>query len=154
MSFYNTLLGMNEETPVLLGMIGVDKEYFDRFRDVEIIKNGTVIRVFTRLGGGNREEYTKTWKKIKTHNLYIKDYDDDFDETYAYIEFNIPNEYKETAKKMFKGEPLKFEEKFKKQLDEMQKPGTEAYEKAGQIAKQIVDGLENSNGNGIHIIRL
>lgn len=106
MSLYNALFGENSESHVLLGMIGVNKEYFDRYRDVELIEDGKKIRVFTRLGGGNREDYQETWDKIQSHKLYITDYDDDFDCTYAYIEYNIPEQYKETAKKMFKGEPV------------------------------------------------
>lgn len=152
MSLYNTLFGMKEETPVLLGMIGVNKEYFSRFRDVELIDKGNIIRVFTRLGGENRKNYQKKWEEIKNHTLYIRDYDDNFDETYAYIEFNIPQKYKGTAKKMFKKEPDTFEYKFKKEMEEMNKPGTEAYEKAEKIAKQFMDGLKS--GNGIQIIEL
>ncbi len=150
MSLYNTLFGKNDETPVLLGMLGVNMEYFDRFRDVDLIDNGTKIRVFTRLGGGNREGYEETWNKIQSHELYIRDYDDDFDCTYAYIEYNIPENFKETAKKMFKGEPVSFSDRFKKELEEMNKPGTEAYEKAEKIAQQIINGFENGN----HIINL
>lgn len=146
MSLYNQLFGMNEETPVLLGMIGINKEYFDRFRDVELINNGTVIRVFTRLGGGNREDYQETWDKIRMHELYLGDYDDGFDETYAYIEFKIPEKYKETAKKMFKGEPVRFKEKFNKELKEMNRPGTEAYKRAENIANQIMNEIESGNG--------
>lgn len=89
MSLYNALFGENSESHVLLGMIGVNKEYFDRYRDVELIEDGKKIRVFTRLGGGNREDYQETWDKIQSHKLYITDYDDDFDCTYAYIEYNF-----------------------------------------------------------------
>lgn len=157
MSLYNTLFGENEESPVLLGMIGVNKEYFDRYRDVELIHDGTRIQVFTRLGGGNRPDYKETWDKIRNHHLYIKDYDDDFDCTYAYIEYNIPDEFKETAKKMFKGEPATFKEKFEKELEDMNEEGTEAYKKAEEIAKKIISVVENTkdgdDGN-IHIIEI
>lgn len=152
MSLYNMLFGTNEEAPVLLGMLSVNKEYFSRFRDVELIEAGTKIRVFTRLGGGNREEHRENWEKIRKHEMYIKDYDDEFDTTYAYIEFSIPEQYKETAKKMFKEEPVSFQKKFEKELREMQIPGTKAYDKMGEVAKQIVDGMEQ--GNGIHIVKL
>lgn len=151
MSLYNTLFGVNNEMPELLGMIGVNIEYFDRFRDVELIKDGTVIRVFTRLGGGNREYYQETWNKIKNHELYIKDYDDDFDETYAYIEFNIPEKYKEIAKNMFKGEPESFEDRFNKEIEEMDKPGTKAHETAEKIAKQIKDAIDKGKSTIIGI---
>ncbi len=157
MSLYNVLFGENSESPVLLGMIGVNKEYFDRYRDVDLIEKGTKIRVFTRLGGGNRPDYKKTWDKIRNHELYIKDYDDDFDCTYAYIEYNIPEQFKETAKKMFKGEPISFSNKFKKELEEMDKPETEAYKKAEEIAKKIINTIENTNENdngNIHIIEI
>lgn len=153
MSLYNSLFGTNEEMPILLGMLGVNKEYFSRFRDIDLINNGNIIRVFTRLGGGNREDYNETWEKIKNHILYIKDYDDDFDSTYAYIEFNIPDKFKKTAKKMFKGEPVSFEDRFKKELDEMNVPGTEAYKRAEAIAQEIIKELEGDKGN-IHIISL
>lgn len=145
MSLYNLLFGTNENAPELLGMIGANKEYFSRFRDIELINSGTIIRVFTRLGGGNREDYQSEWQKIRKHELYIKDYDDDFDETYAHIEFNIPERYKETAKKMFKGEPTSFGDKFKKELEEMDRPGTEAYDRAGKVASKIVDAMESGN---------
>lgn len=156
MSLYNMLFGVNEEMPVLLGMIGVNTDYFDRFRDVDLIENGTKIRVLTRLGGGNREGYAETWDKIQSHELYITDYDDDFDCTYAYIEFNIPDKFKETAKKMFNGEPVSVSDKFNKELKEMGKGGTEANKKAKQIAQQIenaINDTENDVGN-IHIIKI
>lgn len=156
MSLYNMLFGENEESPILLGMIGVNKEYFCRYRDVELIDEGTKIRVFTRLGGGNREGYEETWEKIRGHKLYIKDYDDNFDCTYAYIEYDIPEKFKETAKKMFKGEPVSFSDKFNKELEDMNKEGTEAYKRAEEIAKKFEDainGTENNDGN-IHIIKI
>ena len=138
MSLYNMLFGENKESEILLGMIGLNKEYFERYRDVEIIENGTKIRVFTRLGGGNREYYDDLWDNIRSYELYITDYDDDFDCTYAYIEYNIPEKYKETAKKMFNGEPISFSDKFNKELEDMEKEGT----KANKIAKQIAGDIE------------
>ena len=152
MSLYNTLFGKNEDTPILLGMLGVNQEYFGRFRDVELINDGTIIRAFTRIGGGNREDYEDTWEEIRNHILYLKDYDDDFDCTYAYIEFSIPDYYKETAKKMFKGEPISFKDKFEKELDEMDQEGTEANERAKKIAEKIMKSTDDNNN--IHIIEI
>lgn len=156
MSLYNTLFGENSESHVLLGMLGVNKEYFDRYRDVELIEEGSKIRVFTRLGGGNREGYEETWDKIQSHELYITDYDDDFDCTYAYIEYNIPEKFKETAKKMFKGEPVSFSDKFNKELEDMNKEGTEANKKAKQIAQKIENAINNTENDGgnIKIIKI
>lgn len=153
MSLYNMLFGMNEDYAVLLGMLKLNKEYFDRFRDIELIEDGTKIRVMTRLGGGNREDYEDAWNKIRNYELYIKDYDDDFDCTYAYIEYSIPDRFKETAKKMFKGEPVSFSDKFNKELEDMSKEGTEAYKKAEKIAEKFINAIDNDDGN-IHFIEL
>lgn len=156
MSLYNILFRENKEAPVLLGMLGVNKEYFGRYRDIDLIENATKIRVFTRLGGGNRPDYKDTWNKIRKHDLYIKDYDDDFDCTYAFIEYKIPDKFKETAKKMFKGEPVSFSDKFNKELEEMDKEGTEAYKRSQMLAKKFEDAIrETENGDGnIHIIEI
>ena len=154
MSLYNQLFGTNEDAPALLGMLGVNKEFFDRFRDVFLCNDGNSIKVYTRTGGENREEHQKSWEKIRNHNLYIRDYDDDFDETYAYIEFNIPEKYKKTAKKMFRGEPITINEKFKKECEEMFVPGSDAYKRAEKIAEQIMGAIDNKNDGGIHIIKL
>ena len=154
MSLYNTLFGENPESSVLLGMLGVNKEYFNRFRAIELIEKCTKFRVFIKLERRKKHRINEIWDKIRSNRLYIKDYDDDFDCTYAYIEYNIPDEFKETAKKMFKSEPVSFSDKFAKELEEMNKPGTEAYEKSQILAKKFEDAIRDSeNGNGnIHII--
>lgn len=143
MSLYNELFGINKNAHILLGMIGLNMEYFCRFRDIDIIKDGTVIRVFTRLGGGNREYYKETWEKIKLNPLYLKDYDDDYDETYAYIEYDIPKFYEKTAKAMYKGEPISFKERFEKELKDMEDPNTDAAKRAEKIANKIMGAIEN-----------
>ena len=62
MSLYNYLFGTNENKEEILKMIDInDERVFDRFRDIEIIENGTIIRVLTRTGGGNREGYQENW---------------------------------------------------------------------------------------------
>ena len=155
MSLYNKLFGMNEETPILLGMIGVNKEYFARFRDVFLCNGGRNIRVYTRSGGQNRETFKDNWKTIIHNPLYAGDYDDGSDETYAYIEFNIPDKYKETAKKMFKEEPITVWEKFHNECEEMKIPGTPAYDRAKEIADIIMEKMENNKDDGgITIIKL
>ena len=145
MSLYNELFGINEQMPVLLGMIEVNTEFFKRFRDIDLIHNGTKIRVMTRIGGENRRDYKETWDMIRLHKLYLGDYDDSFDETYAYIEFKVPDKYIGTTKSMFKAEPISFKEKFDKNLEEMQIPGTKAYEKSMKIAKKISDAIDSSD---------
>ena len=138
MSLYNQLFGVNEDAPILLGMISVNMQYFERFRDVFLANEGRIIRVYTRLGGNNREEYKETWEKIRKHDNYICDFDDGFDETYAYIEFSVPDKFQQTAKMMFKEEPILVSEKFKNEVKEMDKEGTPAFNRAKEIADLIM----------------
>ena len=147
MSLYNTLFGENSEYSILLGMIGLNKSYFERYRDIHLTNNGTTIRVMTRLGGGNRQYYEEIWNKIRKHELYLGDYDDGFDNTYAYIEYKIPQKFKDTAKKMFKSEPLPFAEMFKKELEDMNKEGTQAYKTAEKIAEKFVNAINNNDND-------
>lgn len=75
-----------------------------RYRDI-YIKDDKVV-LYTRNGGGNRECYSEKETKdseacpcqacvmkyvLPKHPNYLKDYDDGFDSTYAYIEFSIPD---------------------------------------------------------------
>lgn len=142
MSLYNYLFGANENKEEILKMIDINDEHvFDRFRDIEIIENGTIIRVLTRTGGGNREDHQENWAKIKELPHYVQDYDDEFDETYAYIEFKVPEEHIERAKELNNKEPKNIETKFKEEITGMDKEGTEAREKAMKIANEIMDAI-------------
>jgi hypothetical protein len=92
---YNILNGVNPETPDLLGAIGMTTDDFYRFRDVYL--DGDTICVYTRGGGGNRECYCDKphdehcvepkQERLREHPLYIDDFDDDFDCTYATFRF-------------------------------------------------------------------
>lgn len=87
----------------------IEQKYYEsgRFRDIYLNEDGTKIILFTRNGGGNRESYFYIFDILKTHPNYITDYDDDFDCTYAYIEFSVPEEYKEALKQLSTGEKPK-----------------------------------------------
>ena len=98
MSLYNKLFGENEDATALLGMLSLTRKDFERYRDVYLNKKGTKMIVLTRIGGGNRKDYKDVFKNIKKHPEYIKNYDDKFDKTYAYFEFDVPEKYKYTCK--------------------------------------------------------
>lgn len=82
--------------------LGLKAEDVGRFRDA-YVKDGRLV-VFTRLGGGNRECdgvftgcsgeehscYQPQIKALQNHPLYVEDYDDEFDSTYASFVFRIP----------------------------------------------------------------
>ena len=145
MSLYNMLFGENEDTPVLLGMLKTNKAFFARFRDIYLCNEGKTIRVYTRLGGGNRRDYKKEWKEIRKHPYYIKDFDDSFDETYAYVDFKVPQDFEYTAKKMFKEEPIFVGDRFNKEVEEMSVEDSAASQRAEEIAKMIMGAIESGN---------
>lgn len=152
MSLYNSLFGVNANSIEILSLIGLKEEFFARFRDVDLINNGETVRVFTRTGGGNREDYEDNWQEIRKNSNYITDYDDDFDDTYAYIEFKVPAEKIESAKALFAGEPESFEEKFNKSMEEMSNFDSKSYKVAEAVAKQISERMDNGEKGGIIFI--
>lgn len=99
MSFYDIMnKGSNENAHKLLNLIGLKDTDFPRYRDTSLWNNNTEIRVITRAGGGNREEYQSNIDELKNNEYYLRDEDDDFDSTYAYIFFKVPEQYLETVK--------------------------------------------------------
>jgi len=118
-----------------------------RFRDIHLSSDGSKILLFTRNGGGNREcwdreicdkvkigeepcwVFTKDMcpprmnEILKTHPFYIKDYDDEFDCTYAYFEFKTPGKLDSALDKILKaqgGPPKSLREKFNAAMKEME----------------------------------
>lgn len=161
MSLYNALMGENEYTPVLLGVLSLNKEVFGRFRDIYLNKECTEIIVLTRCGGNNRKNYREVFDKITKHPNYIYDYDDKFDSTYCYIRFSIPEKYQKMCKSIApKENPKTIKELFDEQIAQMDKPGTKANETAKRIADSIqkaIDAYEKGDGKsdgGITIMKI
>lgn len=123
MSLYKTLFGVNSFAPVLLKILDIDqpdgKWSSGRFRDIYLNEDGTKIILYTRNGGGNREYCWNDDKVsdcrcpacVMNHHLpkhpnYLTDYEDDFDPTYAYVVFSVPDEYLGLTKALASGEKL------------------------------------------------
>lgn len=124
MSLYNMLHGVNPASGMLLEWLDIDQEDGNyssgRFRDIYLDEKGVKIILYTRNGGGNREEYQELIDHLATHPEYLSDYDDDFDCTYAYIEFSVPKEVKRLAKMLATGEkPKTISQKFEETMKEM-----------------------------------
>lgn len=51
------------------------------------------ITVYMRIGGWNRDDYTKEINYMRASPYYLKDYDDEFDSTYAMFIFRIPAQF-------------------------------------------------------------
>lgn len=151
MSLYNKLFGENENAMALLGIIELTRNDFQRYRDVYLNKSATIITVLARIGGDNRKNFKQVFINIRKNKWYIRDFDDNFDNTYTYIQFKIPEKYQYTCKMIApKEEELTVGEKFKKEVEEADIPGTDAYKRMDAIAKQIMGEIEKGN----HFIEL
>lgn len=133
MSLYNLLFGVNQDADELLKMLNLTEDDFGRFRDAYLNENGTNIIVYTRCGGGNRDYYEGVFLKMEKHPEYVTDYDDNYDCTYAYFVFNVPEKFKKQAKLMSdKTKPKSIHEKFQEAVDDMDKKGEDS-----EYAKKI-----------------
>jgi len=94
MNMYTLIFGENDNAKLLMKILDIDqasgKWHSGRYRDCYLQDNKIIL--YTRNGNGNREDYFPN--EIVNHPNYITDYDDDFDQTYCYIEFSIPEEFK------------------------------------------------------------
>ena len=96
---YNMLFGQNDAAGFLFKLIDSEPGEFGRYRNIYATESHIV--VYTRCGGGNREDYFPDW--VEDHPLYDYDEDDDFDCTYADIYFKHPEGFEEMLKEMAKG---------------------------------------------------
>lgn len=95
MSLYNMLFGQNPNTEVLLAILELKESDVERLRDVHFSSDG--IEIYTRTGGNNRKSYPN--EKLISSPYYVRDEDDDFDNTYATYYFRFPDEVKDDCEK-------------------------------------------------------
>ena len=112
MSLYNAINGMNQAVFFILPMLGKHPEEYPRFRDcfVGALENSQekdpfgipqkqtskdkVISIYMRIGGGNRSGYYDQIEQLRKMPTYLKDYDDDFDSTFATFIFSVPQQWR------------------------------------------------------------
>ena len=94
MSLYNMVHGINPATGILLMMLDLDEKDVPRLRDTWVTEDGE-IAIHTRTGGGNREGYAEENGSLQRHPNYLRDFDDDFDCTYATFVFSCPESSKD-----------------------------------------------------------
>ena len=82
MSLYNLLFGTNPFVGMLLQLLKVDVGDIPRFRDCYLDDDNNIV-IYTRTGGGNRDNYETENEHLHTLSGFISDEDDDFDCTYA-----------------------------------------------------------------------
>jgi len=114
MSLYNLINGVNPATFFILPMLGRHPSEFPRFRDCFV--EGDNILVLTRTGGGNREEYIEENQLIREIEGFVDDYDADFDNTYAFWVFRVPERWKRDFDFICKGHLEKVSDEYQEEL--------------------------------------
>lgn len=94
--------GVNPAAFLVLPMLGKHASEYPRFRDCFLNEEKQIV-VFTRVGGNNRNCGFGEEVLYKDPN-FVKTYDDEFDSTYGYYVFNVPEEWKDDLDKFLKGE--------------------------------------------------
>jgi len=102
MSLYGMIFGKKPTSGAILATLGLTTSDVGRFRGC-FVANGE-IAVYTRNGGGNREDYQGVLDALAKHPCYLRDEDDKFDCTYCTIYFKFPEEYAEDLKRLDSGE--------------------------------------------------
>lgn len=152
MSLYNALFGVNPLATLLLGMLNLDRGEVGRFRDCFLTKGDDGqprIVIYTRNGGGNREEYQGVLDTLSKHPCWVRDYDDDFDSTYASIEFRVPEELRSLAEGLLglQGTPPEsVSARFKELVDQIKAGDSSnpAVLRAKEIGKQISEAISKA----------
>ena len=85
---YNLVHGENPFAAILLAVLGLRRGDVPRYRDC--YWTGEHIAIHTRTGGGNRAGYEEGNQSLCALPTYVRDADDDFDNTYATFYFTVP----------------------------------------------------------------
>ena len=102
MSLYNLINGFNPACIFFLPMLGRKQDKYPRFRDCYLSDDEKRIIIYTRVGGGNRNcGYGED--ELYADPNFVKTYDDEYDSTYGYYEFNVPSQWKDDFDKICNG---------------------------------------------------
>lgn len=152
MSLYNQLFGTNKFSHVLLRMIDISPLDVPRFRDCYLNETGDEIIIFTRTGGGNRQEYEAQNEALRRLPNYISDEDDTLDVTYAKFHYSVPDQYKAATQKIkAEGGVDDPTAKFKALLDKIENQNTPKDDPDVKRALDIFDQIDKSKGGIIEI---
>lgn len=94
MSMFDLVVGNTGYPPQLMGLAGLEPSMVARYRDHWVEKDGertdaVILAVYTRLGGGNRPDYTDELDAMHALPSFISDEDDAFDATYCTLRFRV-----------------------------------------------------------------
>lgn len=121
MSMYNMLFGTTASTFFILPMLDKHPDEYPRFRDCfhsdeEHPEYKDYIHIYTRTGGGNREDYKEANDEMRAMEGFVTDYDDSFDSTYASWIFKVPEKWQADYNLILEGKLKEISEDYKKQL--------------------------------------
>lgn len=121
MSLYNLINGVRPSTFFVLPMLGKHPDEYPRFRDCftsdpEHPEYDDHIHVYTRTGGGNREDYEAENAAMASMPGYVADFDDGFDCTFASFVFKVPEKWKSDYEKIKAGELTAISAEYKAEL--------------------------------------
>ena len=104
MSLYNMTCGNNPLFGLFVRMLDSVRPLpvVPRFRDLYLREEDgkPQIVIYTRTGGGNREDYETENEAMTLHPCFVCDFDDDFDSTYAHWVYRVPEKFSERALKL------------------------------------------------------
>jgi hypothetical protein len=161
MSLYNLICGNNPAHEILHAILETVEPLpnLPRYRDTYTIeKDGKIyIVIYTRTGGGNREEFESENRALTSHPMYVNDYDDDFDNTFAHFEFLVPDSWQARVisfHNIFSRSPkgMTPRQKFQRQMDAMSGKQTEVENPLTELEMQelqsiVEDMIEDLNMN-------
>lgn len=146
---YEMVCNINPDAGRVISLIDIDPEWLieeARLRDVYLSKDRTKVVIFTRIGGGNREAYKNAIKRLRNHKNYIKDYDDDFDDTYASFEYQIPsNKLVEVVAFLSSSDTTTGGEKLKQSLEKLEKDPDEFLKEHPRFKVMMDDIIKTLN---------
>lgn len=118
MSLYNLINGVRPSTFFVLPMLGKHPDEYPRFRDCfvgddEHPEFAGHIHVYTRTGGGNRDDYIVENQAIRDMDGFVADYDDSFDSTFASWVFRVPERWRPDYEKITTGKVREISAEYK-----------------------------------------
>lgn len=114
-NIYNLVNGVNPATFIFLPMLGKHPDEYPRFRDCGITEDHNIL-ILTRVGGPNRNcGYGE--EELMKSPYFVRTYDADWDNTYGYYEFKVPEIWKNELESILNGD--KPSEKYLTQMCEV-----------------------------------